>query len=142
MTLARLGDFGAARDYFERALSTFRRIESDEGEAMAYNNLGLVAKSSGDLAGALRYLERALRINERLGSYPRVTGNSLNLGIVRFKLGEWDIAHEYLERCLVMARDTDDTLARTNALNSLANSGRSASSCIRVGTRPSAAACA
>ncbi|MBI5838013.1 MAG: sigma 54-interacting transcriptional regulator [Candidatus Eisenbacteria bacterium] len=120
VSLARRGDFGGARDYFERALGTFRRIENEEGEALAYNNLGLVAKNSGDLEGALRHLERALRVNERLGNYARVTTHCLNLGIVRFKLGEWDIAREYLQRCLGMARDTDDSLARVSALNSLA----------------------
>ncbi len=117
---ARQGDFATARDFFERALASFKRIDSEEGAALAYNNLGLVAKNSGDLAGALRFLERALRINERLGNYSRVTLNCLNLGIVRFKLGEWDIAREYLERCMVMARDTEDYLARASALNSLA----------------------
>ncbi|HVP39818.1 MAG TPA: sigma 54-interacting transcriptional regulator [Candidatus Saccharimonadales bacterium] len=118
--LARLGDFTAAREYFERALATFRRVESEEGQALAFNNLGLVAKSSGDLEGALRYLERALGINERLGNFARVITHCLNLGIVRFKLGEWDIAAEYLQRCLAMARDTDDSLSRVSALNSLA----------------------
>jgi tetratricopeptide (TPR) repeat protein len=68
----RLGQVERAREFFESALFTFRRIDQREGIATALNNLGVLLKSGPRWREALDYLARALAVSEEAGNAPSI----------------------------------------------------------------------
>ncbi len=117
----RLGQNDRAREYFESALFTFRRIDHREGLARALNNLGLLLKAGPRWKDALDYLERALAISEEAGNAPRIASHCLNLGVLETKLCAWDRALQNLSRALVTFRETKNHAGITKTYLALGN---------------------
>jgi len=61
------GDYPAARDYFEKAYSTFHELGSANGKGITLTNLGWLAGILGDYSAAIHYHEQALIILRELG---------------------------------------------------------------------------
>lgn len=118
---SRLGEVDRAREYFESALFTFRRIDYREGIARALNNLGLVLTPTPRWQEALDYLERALAVSEEAGNAPRVASHCLNLGLLLAKRCEWDRASQVLSRALLTFREVDNSSGVAKSLLALGN---------------------
>ncbi len=118
---SRLGEVESAREYFESALFTFRRIDFQEGIARALNNLGLVLTPTPRWKEALDYLERALAVSEQAGNAPRIASHCLNLGLLLTKRCEWAHASQVLSRALLTFREVDNSSGVTKALLALGN---------------------
>ncbi|MBD3334145.1 MAG: tetratricopeptide repeat protein, partial [Candidatus Eisenbacteria bacterium] len=101
----RMGELDRARESFESALHSFRRIGHREGISRCLNNLGLLLKNTSRWAEARQSFTRALTISEELGHYARVGFCSLNLAILETKLGEWTEAQNHIQRALGIAKD-------------------------------------
>jgi transcriptional regulator with GAF, ATPase, and Fis domain/Tfp pilus assembly protein PilF len=105
----RLGQLEKAREAFEGALHTYRRIGHREGVVACLNNLGLLLKNTGRWRQALDFFSKALATSEELGHYKRVGYCALNLAILETKLGKWTDAETHLNRAMAIAKDINDT---------------------------------
>ena len=82
----RLGLMSEAEEFFQDALSSFRRVEDRVGIAYAFNNLGLVHKNACRWNRALASLSKSLEIAKTLGLAQHIIRVQLNLGVVYAKL--------------------------------------------------------
>jgi tetratricopeptide (TPR) repeat protein len=126
-----IGDYSAARPYYERALAIWEKVLGAEHPytATSLNNLGLLLEGQGDLVAARPYLERALAIWEKvLGAEHPDTAKSLNnLGVLLKSQGDLAAARPYLERALaigekVLSAEHPDTATSLNNLGFLLQS--------------------
>jgi len=104
--LQAIGDYAAARSYFERALAIRKQVLGPEHPATArsLNNLGMLLQAHGDYAAARPYLEHALAIREQvLGpEHPDTAGSLNNLGALLDDQGDYVAARPYYERSLAI----------------------------------------
>jgi tetratricopeptide (TPR) repeat protein len=98
------GEYGKARETFERSLSIGEKVFGSDHPRMAnsMNNLGAVLRVLGEFSKAKAVYESALRIAEKnLGpNHPTVGTFVNNLGIVLKELGDLSGAKAALERAL------------------------------------------
>ena len=129
--LKQIGDYDAARPYYERALAIREKVLGAEhpDTASSLNNLGALLQATGDYDAARPYYERALAINEKvLGAEHPDTASSLNnLGFLLQATGDYDAARPYLERALairekVLGAEHPDTALSLNNLGFLLDS--------------------
>jgi CHAT domain-containing protein/tetratricopeptide (TPR) repeat protein len=101
-----MGDYAAARQYFERALRTKEQgVGPDHPSLASYiNNLASLLAESGDVAAARPLFEQALAIRARaLGPEHRDVGTSThNLANVLLQTGDYAAAKPLFERALVI----------------------------------------
>jgi len=101
-----IGDYAAARPYYERALAINEQVLGPEHPATAasLNNLGFLLKSLGDYAAARPYYERALAIYEQVlePEHPDTALSLNNLGFLLDSQGEYAAARPYYERALAI----------------------------------------
>lgn len=91
------GEYDTAREYFRRELQITRANygERHVRTAIAYNNMGLVARRLGEPEEALEHLERGLDIARDVAPEHRITtAIHTNLGNTWEELGELDAAAE------------------------------------------------
>ena len=104
--LQMIGDYPAARPYYERSLEICEKVLGSvhPRTAISLNNLGTLLDAMGDLAGARPYYERALAIWEKaLGPAHPDTATSLNnLGMLLKAMGNLAGARPYYERSLAI----------------------------------------
>ena len=129
--LQMIGDYPAARPYFERALAIWEKVLGAEhpDTARSLNNFGFLLQSQGDLAAARSYYERALAIREKvLGAEHPDTARSLNnLGFFLQSQGDLAAARPYYERALaiqekVLGAENPDTATSLKNLGFLLRS--------------------
>jgi tetratricopeptide (TPR) repeat protein len=113
------GDYQAAVEDLQAALSIYRDLGDEQGEANTLANLGMVRRHTGDYRAATGELDAALvmfsRLRDRLGQAKVLTA----LGVVNWLTGDYRTATENLEATLVICRDRDDRLGQANALANL-----------------------
>jgi len=121
-----VGDYAAARPYYERALAICEQVlgPAHPDTAASLNNLGGLLDSLGDYEAARPTYERALAINEQaLGpAHPNTAGSLNNLGMLLKSLGDYAAARPYLERALAI-REQVLGPAHPNTAGSLNNLG-------------------
>jgi tetratricopeptide (TPR) repeat protein/transcriptional regulator with XRE-family HTH domain len=113
------GDYPAAAQVLEQALSIYHDIGDRLGQANALNYLGDVRQLTGDYPAAAQPLEQSLSIYRDLGDR-RGQANALGiLALVRWGTAEYPAAAQALEQALDIYRDLGDRLGQSNALNKL-----------------------
>jgi transcriptional regulator with GAF, ATPase, and Fis domain len=113
----RLGLMGEAEEFFQDALSSFRRIEDRVGIAYALNNLGLVHKNACRWNRALASLSKSLEIAKALGLAQHIIRVQLNLGVVYAKLRRFPEAITSFGTAAATAERFGDRVRLTKALN-------------------------
>ncbi|MCB8922890.1 MAG: tetratricopeptide repeat protein [Ardenticatenaceae bacterium] len=107
--LQEMGNYPAARPYYDRALAIDEKALGPDhpGLATDLNNLGMLLKEMGDLQGARPYLDRALAIKEKaLGSdHPSIATGLNNLGLLLQEMGDLQGARQHLQRALAIFTD-------------------------------------
>lgn len=121
------GNFGLARNAFQRELDTMRHVLGrDHPDTLtSMGNLASILQAQGDLAGARRYAEQALNTMQRvLGEDHRLTLTALNnLGQILQDQGDLVSARHYAETALdTMRRNLGEDHPLT--LSSLNNLGQ------------------
>jgi predicted ATPase/DNA-binding SARP family transcriptional activator len=114
------GDFGAAREHFEKSLRLARQVGARDRIARTVGNLGNLAMYEGDYATAIRRYEEATAIVRELGDQRTLSLMTQNLGIAREGAGDHWRAIELLEESLTRARRADDPGVLTSTQRSLA----------------------
>ena len=109
MLLQAMGDYPAARPYYEQALAIRRAAlgKAHPDTATSLNNLGLLLQAMGDYSAARPYLEQALAIRRAaLGEKHLRTAASLNnLGMLLYAMGDYPAARTYYEQALAIWRE-------------------------------------
>jgi len=105
----RLGQVERARESFQSALFTFRRIDHREGIARALNNLGVLLKSGPRWKEAQDYFERALAVSEEAAHSQRIASHCLNLGVLLTKRCDWTRSLQLLSRALLIFREMENS---------------------------------
>ncbi len=110
--LRSIGDFGAARPYYERALAIREKALGPDHDneallqaiALSLNNLGFLLQAMGNLAEARPYFQRALAISEKaLGpDHPDTAGSLNNLAWLLHDEGDLVEATRLMRRALAI----------------------------------------
>lgn len=119
-TLARRqGEYPAAIQHYEEALSISRDLNDTSAIASALNNLGVVAVDQGNYERAEQLGQEALALFRAAKDRPRAAASLNNLGMVARRRGEPERAAQLFEESLVIWRELGDQLRTALALNNL-----------------------
>jgi len=113
------GDYPAATQVLEQALSICRDLGDRLGQANALTYLGDVRQLTGDYPAAAQSLEQALSIYHDLGDQLGQANALSNLALIRWGTADYPAAAQSLERALSMYHDLGDRHGQANALNKL-----------------------
>jgi tetratricopeptide (TPR) repeat protein/transcriptional regulator with XRE-family HTH domain len=113
------GDYPAAAQAQEEALSIYRELGERLGQAHALHHLGAVRSVTDDFPAAVGALEEALSIYRELGDGLGQAKALSPLGGVRRLTGDYPAAVRALEEALSISRDLGDRLGEAHALNDL-----------------------
>jgi DNA-binding CsgD family transcriptional regulator/Tfp pilus assembly protein PilF len=91
-----LGDFPAARRYFDMSVRHWRQAGDEAKTASVLNNLAMVALDTSDFARAQQLLEESLALKRKLGNPRSVALSLANLADVYLKIGQSARAGEVL----------------------------------------------
>jgi DNA-binding NtrC family response regulator/tetratricopeptide (TPR) repeat protein len=116
----RRGDTTRARECFENALVSSRRVDHREGIALALNALGLLLKNGPNWSDARDFLTRALAVSETSGNYTRIATHSVNLGLLHTKLCDWEPAERHLARSIAINQEVGNAFALAKSLLAMA----------------------
>ena len=116
---------------FDEAEDTYRRFQEVLGRqqpsplqqqrlAVAYHQLGVVARMRGDLAAAEEWHHRALTIREPSGDRALASTDYHQLGVIAQVRGDLDAADEWYRRALAITEELGD---RPNAADTSHNLG-------------------
>ena len=110
------GDYPAAAQNLQEALSIYRDLGDRPGQALALTSLGNTRRMSEDYPGAARDLQEALSIYRDLGDRPG-QAHALNyLGITRLSTGESPGAARDLQEALSICRERGDRPGQAGVL--------------------------
>jgi transcriptional regulator with GAF, ATPase, and Fis domain/Tfp pilus assembly protein PilF len=112
----RLGLSTEAEDFFNDALSSYRRIEHRAGIAYAYNNLGLLHKNACRWNRAIASLSKSLELAKSLGLTQHLIRVQLNLGVVYLKLRRFPDALSSFTNAANMAERFGDRIKFSKAI--------------------------
>ena len=115
----RLGNLNDAVSAFEELESIGMRLNGKGFRAVAYGNLGNVAKTRGDWDGAVIYYEKSLALNKELGDIEGIARNYGNLGNVTRSRGDLDGAVTYHEKSLALNEELGCKEGMGNAYGNL-----------------------
>jgi tetratricopeptide (TPR) repeat protein/transcriptional regulator with XRE-family HTH domain len=113
------GDYPAAAQALEQALSIYRDLGDRLGEANVISDLGIVRYLAGDYPAAAQVLEQALTIYQDVGDRLGQAGALRELGTVRLATGDYPAAAQVLEQALSIYQDVGDRLGQAGALRGL-----------------------
>ena len=82
------------------ALSIYEELDDLVGQAMVYNNAGVIAYFSGRWDQAVDMYERALRLREKIGDSVKGAMGHANVGEIRIDQGRFDEAEPMLREAL------------------------------------------
>ena len=113
-----IGDLGAARDAYSKALPLFRAVNEPRNVAAMQVNLGILAAQQGDYDEARRSFEECLPTFRELGSERKLAAVLSNLGTVAFDQRDFAAAHRYLGESLSL-RHLQEPFGIAMTLNTL-----------------------
>ena len=89
------GKIGLAEKYWKKCLNLAKEMQSNELEAIAYNNLGEVARVRGKFKEAFEDYNRAYKSSSTEEDYRGMAINLLNMGDVKSEMNDLEIAEKY-----------------------------------------------
>lgn len=99
------GDFLAARDYFQKALTIWRELGHRRGESLNLTNLGVIAMDTADYPAARDYYRQALAIAREIGERENEQIALNNLCGVNIFQGDFEEAVALAETALAICRE-------------------------------------
>lgn len=115
----RLGLMTEAEEFFQDALSSYRRVEDRVGISYAYNNLGLLHKNACRWNRALASFSKSHDIAKSLGLTQHIIRVQVNLGVVHVKLRRYPEAISAFQQAVNNAERFGDQFRLTKALGML-----------------------
>ncbi|NJM08432.1 tetratricopeptide repeat protein [Candidatus Gracilibacteria bacterium] len=102
------GELQQARDYFERALAIYRRLDYQRGVANNLSSLGNLSYYLGDFQKAFHYDQEALAIRRAIGDRVGEVKSLNNLALAVRKMSTTEEARAFQQRALDVARAIGD----------------------------------
>ena len=100
-----LKHFKEADKYYSQCLKLFIELKHIAGQAVVYNNLGIVNKESGNKEVSLNYFTKSLEIREQMGSKQGIAVVYNNIGELYTQYNEYEKAIDYLKKSLVITSE-------------------------------------
>jgi len=88
------GEFGSARDFYERGLRVWRKAGYARGVGAALNQIGNLAFGQGHAAEALQHFQDCLKVDEELDDIVNGAIHQYNIGFTLQRLGHFADAFE------------------------------------------------
>lgn len=104
---------------YQEALSLYRSLGNQDGEANALGKLGEVCFNTGENKGALDYSSQELRLRQTAGDRRGEAHALLYLGLVSNDLGQKQHALDYFNQALLLRRSVGDRVEEPNVLNNI-----------------------
>lgn len=104
---------------YQEAVSLYRSLGNQDGEANALGRLGEVCFNTGENKGALDYSSQELRLRRTAGDRRGEAHALLYIGLVYNDLAQKQNALDYLNQALLLSRSVGDRLAEPNVLNNI-----------------------
>ncbi len=114
-----LGDSSGAEMHYEQALTIYREIGNQWGEAKVANGLGVLAWSRGDPDEASECFERSLRIYHEIGHRRGLVQAFGNLADMVMYRGDYSGAQRLFDRTVRMCREIGEPWIEGGILNNL-----------------------
>ena len=120
-------NLAGARDYFEKSLNCFLETGELRSQAMALNNLGMVAGYMGDYPASQKYYEKSLAIAQKIG-FRTGEGYALgNLGWVAGVQGDFLTARTHASQAIHIGREVGSRVGELYGLINLSSYSRALS---------------
>jgi len=113
------GDYGQARECYERCLAVWQRAGFTTGVTSALSQLGGLLALQGHASEALEYYQKCLEIDEELGDASYLSVHQYNIGEALARLGRWEDAVESYYRAIALSERHAMLELRASALNAL-----------------------
>jgi tetratricopeptide (TPR) repeat protein len=114
-------EYATAREKYELALETTRKLGNGKGVADSLDGLGRVAVKRGEYAAARDYHGRGLARSRDIGYREGIADGLNGLGNVAYSEGEYAEARDHYERSLELSREIDYRECTADDLNGLGN---------------------
>ncbi len=124
VTYRMTGQYPAAAQVLDQALTSYRELGDQLGQANVLNDLGVVHRMTGQYPAAAQVLDQALTSYRELGDQLGQANALHDLGALRLVTGEYADAASALRAALEIYRDLADLLGQANALNYLGDAQR------------------
>ncbi len=118
------GDYAAAADLFQQALTMQQALRTEHGRVAAEVGIGFALYHLGDLAEARRWLGQAVERARLIGHRRRLTEALIGLGLVEISASQPLTAHGCLTEAVTVARDSETRGNLAAALAALARADR------------------
>ncbi|MBG0816175.1 tetratricopeptide repeat protein [Planomonospora sp. ID82291] len=102
------GEYDRAREYYRRALETYRELDDRSGTAGVYQQFGALAQDREEYAEALRWFMESRALHEECGDLAGVAQVSHNIGVIAYRQGDYDEALRWCERALDLKKEIGD----------------------------------
>ena len=113
------GEFKAARQAHQRALTLSQQTGNRQAEAQAYNDLGGTAYYQRHFADALQFHQQALEIRRNIGHRAGEGTSLYNLAMTARDAGDYGQTQQYLSEALVILQATGNRWDEVNVWNEL-----------------------
>ncbi|MGB1285209.1 MAG: tetratricopeptide repeat-containing sensor histidine kinase [Aggregatilineales bacterium] len=104
---AAMGEESQALDYGQRALSHYRDINDQAGEAVILSSLGAIYTGAGSYDKAMDFFERSLTLAKRNNQQEAIAGVLKASAELFMHSANLEMALDYLQQALNIARDLD-----------------------------------
>jgi predicted ATPase/class 3 adenylate cyclase len=111
-----LGDYHAAREYFQQALVIFREQGNQRWKGLVLANLGWLSGILGDYPSAMEYYEQALKIARELSQKLEELYTYINLSATCYGRGDMTSALQWAQQAQKQAVAGNDKIAEGWAL--------------------------
>jgi tetratricopeptide (TPR) repeat protein len=116
-----LGEYGLAREYFQRSVDLYKEMGDELGQAMTLNNLGNLAQAQGELETAHDYYLTCSRLFQAQNHIHGAATTLSNAGRLSRKMGNLAEAETLLQQSLSLKQEMQDERGVAVALVGLAD---------------------
>jgi tetratricopeptide (TPR) repeat protein len=113
----RLGDYVAARTYFEQAIAFYYTVGDRRGEIRSFYNIGCLYLYLQEIEIARDYFEQSLDTAQEIGDRVLAAGSLGQLGLVYCKLGDYTSARGYLGQSLGIHQEIGNQLGEAETFS-------------------------
>ncbi|MFO7619407.1 MAG: tetratricopeptide repeat protein, partial [Thermoplasmata archaeon] len=115
------GDFGSAREYYERSLAVMEKANDLYGIAAAFANIGIAYDGLGEWDKALNFYNRGLENYEKVGDKSGIAITLGNIGLACQNKGDLKSSIEFYRRSLEIKERIGDRQGIAMSLNNIGN---------------------
>ncbi|HIA37570.1 MAG TPA: tetratricopeptide repeat protein [Flavobacteriales bacterium] len=114
------GDYPMALKYYHQFLNIYKKLDSQEGIANAFMNIGSVLEHQGNNIKALQAYFKCLKIWEDIGDNKRIGNICNNIGLIYQSSDDCPTAMKYFNKASLMYEGLEVSIAHGNLAGNIA----------------------